>query len=48
MNKSVYDRNLVDFELLRVDTLEEVEDVLRSWGIASSLFDAKWKCGRPC
>jgi len=47
MNKSVYDGDLVDLEFLRVDTLEEVEDALRSGGIASSLSDAPWKCDGP-
>ena len=42
--ESVYDGNLVDLQFIRSDTLEEVEDVLRSWAIAASLFDAPWKC----
>jgi hypothetical protein len=39
--------DLVDFQSLRRDSLEEIEEVLRSWGIASSLFDAIWKCDWP-
>jgi hypothetical protein len=47
MNKSVYDEDLVDLQLIRVDTLLEVEDLLRSWANAPSLFDAPWKCDWP-
>jgi hypothetical protein len=39
--------NLVEFQSLRRDSLEEIEDILRSWGVASSLFDAPWKCDWP-
>ena len=39
--------DLVDFLSLHGNTLEEVQDILRSWGIASSLFDAPWKCDWP-
>jgi hypothetical protein len=39
--------DLVEFQSLRRDSLEEIEDILRSWGIASSLFDAPWKCDWP-
>ncbi len=47
MNESVYDGDLVDLQFVRVGKLEEVEDALRSWGIASSLFDPPWKCDWP-
>jgi hypothetical protein len=42
-----YEPDLVDSRLIVVDTLEEVEDVLRSWAIATSMFDAPWKCDWP-
>ena len=48
VNESVYDGDLLDLLFIQVDTLEEVEDVLRSWAIASSLFDAPWKSDWPC
>jgi hypothetical protein len=47
VSESVYDGDLVDLQFIGVDTLGEVEDVLLSWGIASSLFDAPWKCDWP-
>ena len=45
--ESVFDGDLVDLQFIRLDTLQEVEDVLRSWAIATSLFDAPWKCDWP-
>jgi hypothetical protein len=47
MSKSIYDGDLVDLQFIRVGTLEEVEDLLRSWALAPSLFDAPWKCDWP-
>jgi|SRR5579883_2535002 hypothetical protein len=47
VDKSIYDGDLLDLQFIKVDTLEEVEDVLRSWAIASSLFDAPWKSDWP-
>lgn len=47
MSASVYDGDLLDLQLIKVDSLLEVEDVLRSWAIATSLFDAVWKCDGP-
>ena len=44
---SPYDGDLTDLQFVRAQTLEGVEDILRSWGIASSLFDAPWKCDSP-
>jgi len=38
---------MIDWQSLRRDTLEEIEDVLTSWGIASSMFDAPWNCDWP-
>src|SRR5579862_7986950 len=40
VEKSIYDGDLLDLQLIKLDTRAEVEDVLRSWAIASSLFDA--------
>lgn len=39
--------DMVDRLSLNRATLEEIEDTLRSWGIASSMFDAPWKCDWP-
>jgi hypothetical protein len=39
--------DLVEFQSLHRNSLEEIEDILRSWGVASSLFDAPWKCDWP-
>lgn len=47
MTESIYDGDLVDLQHVRVDTLAEVEEVLRSWSVAPSMFDAPWKCGWP-
>lgn len=47
VNSSFGEEDLLDSQSVRVDTLEEVEDVLRSWAIATSLFDAPWKCDWP-
>ena len=47
VNESIYDGDLVDLQFIQVDTLEEVQSVLRSWAIAPSLFDAPWKCDWP-
>ena len=47
LEQCFHEPDLVDSQFLRVDTIEEVEDILRSWGIASSLFDAPWKCDWP-
>jgi hypothetical protein len=44
---SIYDGDLVDLQDVRPDTLDEVEDTLRSWAVATSLFDAPWKCDWP-
>jgi hypothetical protein len=38
---------MIEWVSLHRDTLEEIEDILRSWGIASSIFDAPWKCDWP-
>jgi hypothetical protein len=40
LEKTFSEPDLVGSQFLRVDTIEEVEDILCSWGIASSLFDA--------
>jgi hypothetical protein len=37
----------IDFQSVYRDNLEEIADVLRSWGIATSMFDAPWKCDWP-
>jgi|SRR5271168_5412457 len=42
-----YDGDLVDLQFLRVDTLEEVEQLLTSWYIDLSKFDAVWKTDYP-
>ena len=39
--------DLVDSQLLRVDTLEEVEEVLSAWNIDPAMLDAPWKCAYP-
>ena len=39
--------DLIGLETVRVDTIEEVETVLSSWGIDSSCFDAPWKVNYP-
>lgn len=45
--KNPYDGDLVDLQFVRADTLEEVERVLASWKVDSSLFDAPWKSDYP-
>ena len=47
VNEYFGNEDLVDFQSIDTDTLEEVEDILRSWAIATSLFDAPWKCDWP-
>jgi hypothetical protein len=39
--------DIVDSQVVKVNTLEGVEDVLRSWAITPTLFDAPWKCDWP-
>ena len=39
--------DLIGFQSLHRNTLDEIEDILRSWGIASSMFDTPWKCDWP-
>jgi hypothetical protein len=41
------EEDLLDSQRFEVDSLEAVEDVLRSWAIALDLFDAPWKCDWP-
>src|SRR5260370_41418297 len=45
--QSFCQNDLVEYQSLHRDSFEEIEDILRSWGIASSLFDAPWKCDWP-
>jgi len=47
VSQNPYDGNLVDLQLVRLDTLEEVEGLLASWGIDSAQFDAPWKSDYP-
>jgi hypothetical protein len=47
VHQSIYDGHLLDLKDIRVNTIEEVEDILRSWSVASDMFDAPWKCDWP-
>jgi hypothetical protein len=42
-----YEPDLADSQIMRAESLEDVENVLHSWAIAPSLFDAPWKCDWP-
>lgn len=47
VQENFWQKDLVDWQSLHRDSLEDIEDILRSWGIASSMFDAPWKCDWP-
>jgi hypothetical protein len=47
VDKSIYDGDLLDLQHIHAGTIDEVEDILRSWSVASSMFDAPWKCAWP-
>src|SRR5690349_19708297 len=47
VHESVYDGDLSDHQMVRVDTLEEVEQVLATWNVDTSAFDAAWKSDYP-
>ena len=41
------EEDLIDSKLITLNSLEDVEQLLTSWGIDSSTFDAPWKCNYP-
>ena len=41
------EENLIDSELMKLNTLADVERLLTSWGIECSTLDAPWKCNYP-
>jgi hypothetical protein len=43
----VGEEELIDSQFVRLDNIEQVEALLSSWGIDSSLLDAPWKCDYP-
>jgi hypothetical protein len=47
VSKSPYDGDLVDLQFVHAETLEEIEQILVSWKIDSSQFDAAWKSDYP-
>ena len=47
VDKNPYDGDLVDLQFIRLNTIEEVEQLLASWNVDSSQFDAPWKSDYP-
>ena len=47
VDQSIYDGSLLDLQFIKLESLEDVEDTIRSWGISPSMFDAPWKCDWP-
>src|SRR5437773_2529117 len=43
----VGEEELVDSQLVKLDSIDSVEALLNSWGIDSSTLDAPWKCNYP-
>ena len=41
------EEQLIDSQFVRLDTLEEVERLLVSWGLDSAVFKAPWKNDWP-
>ena len=41
------EEQLIDSQFVRVDTLEEVEKLLVSWGLDSAVFEAPWRNDWP-
>jgi hypothetical protein len=47
INACVGEEELVDSQFIRLESLDQVEGLLSSWGIDSSRLDAPWKCDYP-
>jgi hypothetical protein len=47
LEKYFGEEDLVDSEFLRLDTIEQVEEVLASWNIDTSVIDAPWHSAYP-
>jgi len=47
VHKNPYDGDLVDLQFVHLNTIEEVEQLLASWNVDSSQFDAPWRSDYP-
>lgn len=47
METNFWEPDLAEYQLIRLSTMAEVEDLLAQWNLDSSKFDAPWKVDYP-
>jgi hypothetical protein len=47
METNFGETDLLDSQFIRLDTMQEVEELLAKWALDSAAFDAPWKVDYP-
>ena len=47
VNEHFGNENLIEHEVIPLNTLGEVEELLTRWGVDSAAFEAPWETGYP-